>query len=99
MKLTKNRLKQIIKEEFSAAMGENRDPEEGPEAADVQIHPTVKLVEKLDELVEKIKDSLQEYLPDEAIDKSSRRDFTTAANRAVKAFDPDTGEQVFETTS
>ena len=30
MKLTKNRLKQIIKEEFSAVMNEDDDPEENP---------------------------------------------------------------------
>jgi len=99
MKLTKNRLKQIIKEEFSAAMGEDRDPEEDP--AQTAKERTVKLVKQLDELVEKIKDSLQEEHgpgPWKAIAHGTAQEFPTATSGA-ESFDPETGEQVFETTS
>ena len=56
MKLTKNKLKQIIKEEFSATMDEvhgvEEDPVQEPEGS------TMELLDQLDELVRKIKDSL-----------------------------------------
>jgi|7_EtaG_2_1085326.scaffolds.fasta_scaffold150360_1 hypothetical protein len=90
MKLTKNRLKQIIKEEFSAAMEEENGPSGEAAESSADVEKTSPEEKAALEQVTKLAMQMLKIAKEAGVEMSS-----TGGDRA---YDPDTGEQVFETT-
>tara|TARA_R110002020_G_scaffold98105_1_gene233764 strand:+ start:530 stop:817 length:288 start_codon:yes stop_codon:yes gene_type:complete len=95
MKLTKNKLKQIIKEEFSAAMEEENGPEGEPTMTASSAEETSPEEKDALEQVTKLAMQMLKIAEEAGVVPHSEM----ATGGGDRAYDPDTGERVFETTS